>query len=141
MFKRALVIAALVLAALTSPSWALLNINTHVDQQHESNKIVQLQTYVNQYQLITDATTARTFSLADATSLINSTNASAATFTIPTNTTAAFPIGSWIMVLSSGAGGLTVAAAGGVTLNGTATLAQNVRKVVIKIATNTWHIQ
>ena len=58
-----------------------------------------------------------TFALADAGTEVEGTNASATTFTIPTHASVAFPVGTPINVRQVGAGQITVAAAGGVTLD------------------------
>jgi hypothetical protein len=58
-----------------------------------------------------------TFAETDNGTVVESTDASAVTFTIPVHTTTEFPIGAVIDVLQAGAGALTIAAAGGVTLH------------------------
>jgi len=101
-----------------------------------SGKVNERHVTVPQYVL--DATTARTFGINDANDFINFSNAGAVTATIPTNATVAFPLGTIITCFSSGAAGLTVAGAGGVTLTGTATAATNTTRKIIKVAINTW---
>jgi hypothetical protein len=59
---------------------------------------------------------AYTFALTDAQTVVETTGATAATFTIPTNASVAFPVGTAIEVFQDGAGQVTIAAAGGVTL-------------------------
>lgn len=90
----------------------------------------------------TDATTARTAALADAGGWIDFTNASAVTFTIPDNATVPFPIGTKIDFAQIGAGTVTVAAAGGVTLHSEggalATAGQYAAGFIKKRATDTW---
>lgn len=78
--------------------------------------------------------------LTDHGGLVTLSNASGGTLTIPANATVAFSVGDVIQVLNIGAGSWTVAAAGGVTLNGsTTTLAQNASVTLVKLATNTWN--
>lgn len=60
--------------------------------------------------------TTYTLALADAGKVIELNNAAAITLTIPTNATAAFPIGTVIELWQQGAGQVTVAPAGGVTV-------------------------
>ncbi len=68
------------------------------------------------------------------------TNASAVTYTIPTNATTPLPVGINIRLFAAGAGGVTVSPASGVTLNGTATIAQNTAKTLIQVSTDVWDI-
>lgn len=60
--------------------------------------------------------TTYTFAIGDAGTIVESTGASAATFTIPTFASGAIPVGAIIEVFQDGAGQVTIAAAGGVTL-------------------------
>jgi hypothetical protein len=90
------------------------------------------------------ATSAQTDSytlvLADKGKLVEVSNASANTLTVPTNASVAFPIGAQINILQTGAGQTTVAGAG-VTINGTPGLklrAQWSSATLIKRATDTW---
>lgn len=90
-----------------------------------------------------DTTTARTIGLADVDTIIVSNNANAVTFTIPESTATAgkvFPVGSSFRVMTKGAGTVTVAKTGSDTLTGTATVAQNATKLVVKIAATEWMI-
>lgn len=56
------------------------------------------------------------FVLGDAGTVVEGNSASAQTFTIPTNASVAFPVNTIIEVFQLGAGQITIAAAGGVTL-------------------------
>ena len=69
-------------------------------------------------QAIGNAQTGTTYTLvlSDAGKMITLANASAITLTIPTNASVAFPVNTRIDLLQFGAGQVTVAAAGGVTL-------------------------
>jgi hypothetical protein len=91
--------------------------------------------------------TTYTFVLADNGKLVMGSNAAAQAFTIPTNATAAFPVGAQINVLQSGAGQITVAGDSGVTVasNAATPAAPKCRNqyaalTCIKIATNTWFV-
>jgi hypothetical protein len=64
----------------------------------------------------TTQASAWTFALTDAGMLVESTSATAVTFTVPTNASVAFPIGTVIEVHQYGAGQITIAPAAGVTI-------------------------
>jgi len=86
-------------------------------------------------------TASYTLVLADKNKVVEMGVASANTLTVPTNATVAFPVGSQINILQTGAGQTTVAAAGGVTINATPGLklrAQWSYATLIKRATDTW---
>ena len=82
--------------------------------------------------------TTYTLVLTDAGKTVTLNNASAVTVTIPTNASVAFETGTQIRLVNKGAGTVTVAAAGGVTLNSAVSLAQNVTASIQKLDTNTW---
>jgi hypothetical protein len=85
--------------------------------------------------------TSYTAALTDRDSLVELNNAAAITLTIPTNATAAFPVGTSIDILQTGAGQVTVAGAAGVTVNATPGLklrAQWSSATLFKRATDTW---
>jgi hypothetical protein len=68
-------------------------------------------------------------------------NAAANNLTVPLNSTAAYPIGTQINILQTGAGQTTVVATGGVTINATPGLklrAQWSSATLIKRGTDTW---
>lgn len=97
------------------------------------------------YQVINaQSGTTYTHVIADTDKLITLSNAGGITFTIDTNANVATPIGSKIDLLQIGAGQVTVAAAGGVTLNSyTAKVklaGQYAAGSIIKSATNTWYL-
>lgn len=91
--------------------------------------------------------TTYTFVLGDANNeLITASNASAQTYTIPLNSSVAFPIGSQINVIQIGAGQVTFVGTSGVTLTSTgATSAQPKCRVqfsavtLVKVGTDTWY--
>lgn len=86
-------------------------------------------------------TASYTLVLSDASKLIEVSNASANTVTIPLNSSVAFPTGTQINVLQTGAGQTTIAGTAGVTLNstpGAKLRAQWSACTIIKRATDTW---
>jgi hypothetical protein len=95
--------------------------------------------------ITTAATNAQTASytlvLSDRDKIVEISNASANTLTIPLNSSVAYPVGSQIQVIQTGAGQTTLTPTGGVTLNGTPGLklrAQWSAATLIKRATDTW---
>ena len=85
--------------------------------------------------------TTYTTVLGDASKLVTLSNAGAITLTIPTNASVAYAVGTKIDFAQTGAGQVTVAGAGGVTVNATPTLkfrAQYSAATCIKTATDTW---
>jgi Major tropism determinant N-terminal domain len=73
--------------------------------------------------------------------MVESTAGSGITVTIPTNATTAYPVGTTIDFLQTGAGQITFAAASGVTLNGTPGLKTRTQwssASLFKRATDTW---
>ena len=85
--------------------------------------------------------TTYTLVLTDLAKLVTLSNAGAITLTVPLNSSVAFAIGDRIDLLQKGAGQVTVAAAGGVTINSTPGLklrAQWSSATVVKLDTNTW---
>ena len=86
--------------------------------------------------------TTYTLVLADEYKLVTLSNAAAITLTVPTNASVAFPVGTQIVVRQGGAGQVTVAAAGGVTLQSRASLlklsGQFSAATLVKLDTNTW---
>lgn len=93
--------------------------------------------------VITDSTTARTLALTDETAVIVFSNASAKTVTIPANATVACPIGFICHLYQQNTGQITVAPAGGVTLNSSLTLKtrdQYSTLSLVKIAEDSWYL-
>jgi hypothetical protein len=93
--------------------------------------------------------TTYTFALTDNGKLVTASNASAQTYSIPTNATTAFPIGTQINLIQIGAGQVTVSAATpGTTsvLSNAATPAgpkcrnQYAALTAIKVATDAWYV-
>lgn len=82
-----------------------------------------------------------TLVLGDASKLVTLSNGSGITLTIPANSSVAYPVGTKIDLAQLGAGQVTVAGAGGVTVNATPTLkfrAQYSAATCIKTGTDTW---
>jgi hypothetical protein len=93
--------------------------------------------------LATNAQTGTTYTtvLADQGKVVELSNAASITLTVPTNASVAYPVGTTINLLQTGAGQVTVAGAGGVTVNATPGLklrAQWSSATLIKRAENTW---
>lgn len=88
-----------------------------------------------------------TLLLSDAGKTIYSTSGSADTWTVPANAAAAFPIGTVIAFINTGAASVTLAPAGGVTLNlagagttGSRTLGPWGVATMTKVASDSWVI-
>ena len=93
--------------------------------------------------------TTYTFALSDKDRLVTASNASAQTYSIPTNASAAFAIGSQINIIQIGAGQVTINAVTSGTTTvasaGAATAAPKLRAqyssaTLIKVATDTWYV-
>lgn len=94
--------------------------------------------------------TTYTFVLTDANNtLVTASNASAQTFSIPTNANVAYPVGSQINIIQIGAGQVTInAVTSGTTTvasNGASSAAPKLRTQyssasAIKVATDTWYV-
>jgi hypothetical protein len=90
--------------------------------------------------------TTYTFVLTDRDDLVTASNSSSQTYTIPLNSSVAFPTGSLVNLIQIGTGQVTVVGAGGVTVNSTgATSAQPKTRArysvmtLIKAGTDTWY--
>lgn len=86
-------------------------------------------------------TVSYTLVLTDAGKQVTMTSATAVTLTVPLNSSVAFATGVRITLINLGAGTLTVAGAGGVTVNhgsGDLTMQQYGILQLIKIGTDTW---
>jgi hypothetical protein len=102
--------------------------------------------YINQYGLpvlAQNAQTGTTYTLvlADASKMVEMSNTSAITLTVPLNSSVPFVVGSQIVLLQTNTGQVTVAGAGGVTVNSNPGLklrAQWSSATLIKRAENTW---
>jgi hypothetical protein len=79
--------------------------------------------------------------LTERDSLVEFSSASGVTLTVPTNATVAYPVGTSIDILQTGAGQITVAGASGVTVNATPGLKLRTQwsgATLFKRATDTW---
>jgi len=100
--------------------------------------------YINFFPAVTQNSqtgTSYTLILSDAGKMIEVSNTSAITLTVPTHASVAFPIGTQINILQTNTGQITVAGASGVTINSNPGLklrAQWSFATLIKRATNTW---
>ena len=84
---------------------------------------------------------AYTVVLTDRDKLVEVSSASGVTLTIPTNSSVAYPVGTSIDILQTGAGQVTIAGAGGVTVNATPGLKLRTQwssATLFKRAENTW---
>jgi len=102
---------------------------------------IDLTTKADKLNTFSQQTGSYTLVLSDADKIVEVSNAGANTLTIPTNATVAFPVGTELTVLQTGAGQTTIAGAGGVTVNGTPGLklrAQWSSAVLIQRSANTW---
>jgi len=92
--------------------------------------------------------TTYTFVLTDnRNKLVTASNASTQTYTIPANSSVAFPIGSAINVIQIGAGQVTIQGASGVTVASTGLTAtapklrvQYSAATLIKVGTDSWYV-
>lgn len=92
----------------------------------------------------TQTGTTYTLALGDAGYVVEMSNASANTLTVPTNASVAFPTGTVINVRQMGAGQTTIAAAGGVTIDTPETLLLRKQYGMVtlhKRATNEWCLE
>jgi hypothetical protein len=86
-------------------------------------------------------TASYTLVAGDAQKVVEMNVATANTLTVPTNDNVAFPVGTSILVVQTGAGQTTIAGAAGVTVNsflGLKMVGQWAGATLIKRATNTW---
>lgn len=92
--------------------------------------------------IVTEAGTTKTFALTDIGAYVRTTSGSAVTITVPANSSVAFPTGTEIVVFQAGAGQVTFAAAGGVTINSKDSnlkiTGQYSSATLKKVATDTW---
>jgi hypothetical protein len=88
--------------------------------------------------------TTYTFVPADNGKLVTGSNGSATTFTVDTNANQGIAVGATISVLQIGAGKITIAAAGGVTINAKGGLlscaAQYSGVTLLHTATDVWYL-
>ena len=85
--------------------------------------------------------TSYALQISDRDKIVELNNSASISLTVPANSTAPFPIGSSITIVQTGAGQVTVAGAGGVTVNSNPGLklsGQWATAVLVKRATDTW---
>lgn len=102
---------------------------------------VQVKQGVPSLTAINAQTTAYTTVLTDRDKLVEVSSATGVTLTIPTNSSVAYPVGTSIDILQTGAGQVTIAGAGGVTVNATPGLKLRTQwssATLFKRAENTW---
>ena len=88
-----------------------------------------------------EETASYTLVLGDAQGVVEMNVASANTLTIPPNSSVAYPVGTSILVVQTGAGQTTITAGAGVTINsylGLKIIGQWAGCTLVKRATNTW---
>lgn len=116
----------------TSASWATLTAEQIPSITSTKVSTVDINSQSSSYTLV----------LADASKLLLMTSASAQTVTIPTNASVAFPTGTKIDIVQTGAGQCDIAGASGVTLNSEGSKkkinAQYQVVSIVKTATDTW---
>lgn len=88
--------------------------------------------------------TTHTFDLDNANRVMEFSNSSAITVTIPPNSSVAFPVGTWIEPHATGTGVVTIVAGDGVTLQSRGSLVALAGQFAVggirKVATNTWRL-
>jgi hypothetical protein len=125
----------------TGSAWLALsnpdNVTLNATQTLTNKTLVDAKT-----QLSTNAQLASyTLVLSDRDKIVEISNASANTLTIPLNSSVAYPVGSQIQIIQTGSGQTTLTPTGGVTLNGTPGLKLRTQwssATLIKRATDTW---
>lgn len=94
--------------------------------------------------VVADSSTARTFSLADASAYVRFTNASATTATVPPQSSVAWAANAEIHIRRAAAGNLTIAAGAGVTLNapsgGTLVMTNAMSITLKRVASDVWDV-
>jgi hypothetical protein len=97
-----------------------------------------------QVDVSSDKTTNYTLVLTDAGALIEMNAAGALTFTVPPNSSVAFPLYTRIALRQKGAGQVTITPGAGVTLqsyqSALKTAGQHATAFLVKVATDTWFV-
>ena len=104
----------------------------------QGNEVTDIARSIN-----TQTGTSYTLVAGDATKYLRFTNASAVTVTVPENSSVAFAIGTEICIRQVGAGKVTLAGAGSVTVNSPETLSiekQNATATLIKVGPDSWEL-
>ena len=118
--------------------------DTTMDASGSNQKITvaNVKLAVNNFTAVNYTGTTDTLALTDAWKMIYYSNSSQVDVTIPTNASVAFPVGTRMMLLSTGAGGVTLTTTS-LTLLGSSpnkTIVQNEAIYIEKTATDTWAI-
>lgn len=129
----------LISSSAGAPAWANITQGSGITITNAANSITLTGTGLT----INDQVgTAYTLVLADAGKMVRMTNVAAITLTVPTNATAAFPVGTEIILTQGGAGTVTVAGAVGVTVNSASAMLdlyeQYSAAALIKTAADIW---
>lgn len=109
-------------------------------------KSLEVAQYVDGYKLDTGPVqnaqtgTSYTFVLADTTKTVTANNAAASAYTVPPQSAVVWLDYSTLRILNLGAGVVTLTAGAGVTINGTATVAQYSSATLVRTASNTWTV-
>lgn len=124
-----------------------LNAKAALSHTHPISDVTGLQPALDSKSFLTrtqnfQTGTAYTFALTDAGNIVSTNNASPNTVTVPTNATAAFPVGAQIDLLQLGVGQTSVAPAAGVTIRSDAGKLklsnQYAPATLLKLAINEW---
>ena len=125
----------------TTINFAQADYDTLVVGGIEYSDGVQAKQGVPSLTTINQQTAGYTTVLADRDKLVEVSSASGVTVTIPANSSVAYPVGTSIDILQTGSGQITIAGAGGVTVNATPGLKLRTQwssATLFKRATDTW---
>ena len=127
----------------TIGAWALLpattdNINEGATNLYYTN--ARVQNIAAPLYFVENVVTANyTLQLSDVAKVVAFNSSSNLTLTVPTNATAAFPIGTVLNVYRAGTGTVTISGAGGVTVRNSGTIPQQFgERSLRKRGTNEW---
>ena len=126
----------------SDPAWLAAGTADQVLTAHGAASAVTWETPSDLLTINAQVGTTYTLALTDSSKLITLSNASPITLTIPLNSSVAFSIGTQILLNQLGAGNVTVAATGGVTINSydsdVVLSGQHSVAGLIKIGTDLW---
>jgi len=109
-------------------------------------KSLAIAQYIDGYKLDTGPVqnaqtgTTYTFVLTDTTKTVTANNAAASAYTVPPQSSVVWEDYTTLRLLNLGAGVVTLTAGAGVTINGTATVAQYSSATLVRTASNTWTV-
>lgn len=135
-------------SSISSINSSISNLQTQITNNNTAidGRVVTLESKMSSVDLISESTKTASYTLAlvDRNTLIAFNHATVAgVFTIPTNATVAFPIGTQISFVQTGAAQLSIAAASGVTIAtevGLKLNAVNAMASIIKVGTDSWRL-